>query len=274
MPPEIVTAVRERPPFIVLHGQEGVGKTSFAAFAPNPVFIEIGNETGLETLVAANQLPETPRFKQPCQVWDELLGCVGWLLTNKEHGRQTAVIDTLNGAERLCYDYVIKNKYDGKIGDDGFMSYQQGYTVALEPWRRLMKGLEMLRTVRNMQVLCLCHTMKRTFKNPEGPDYDRYEPAFEGAKAWGQTLKDADIVLFYDFHTEVRKEGKAKPGRATPKGKASGGQSRVLFTEHSATHDAKNRHGLPAEIDADGGGKIAWDNFAQALIDAKNQKED
>ncbi len=273
MAPEIITAVRNRPLFMVLHGQEGVGKTSFGAFAPDPVFIQVGNETGLETLVAANRLPKTSHFKQACQTWDELLEDVTWLL-QKKHDHTTLVIDTLNGAERLCYDHVIKENYGGKAGDDGFLSYQQGYTVALGPWRRLLKGLDMLRTERNMLIICLCHTAKRTFKNPEGPDYDRYEPAFEGAKAWGQTLKDADIVLFMSFHTEVRKEGAAKPGRATPKGKASGGQSRVIYTEHSATYDAKNRHGLPIEIDADGGGSQAWDNFATALTEARGSKED
>jgi len=272
MLPEIVTAVRDRPLFIVLHGPEGAGKTSMGAHAPNPVFAQIGNETGLETLVASKQLSETAHFKDTCQTWNELLGCVAWLL-KEQHEYETFVIDTLNGAERLCYDHVIKEEYAGKAGDDGFLSYQQGYTVALGPWRRLLKGLDMLRTDRKMLILCLCHSMKRTFRNPEGPDYDRYEPAFEGAKAWGQTHKDADVVLFLTFHTEVRSEGKAKSGKATPKGKASGGQSRVIYTERTATFDAKNRCGLPTEIDADGGGQKAWDNFATALTEARDQKE-
>src|SRR5580700_914624 len=71
----------------ILHGVEGVGKTSFAAFAPRPVFVQTAGETGLETLIDNGQLPEVPHF-QAVQTWGEFLGVIHEL-TEGEHDFRT-----------------------------------------------------------------------------------------------------------------------------------------------------------------------------------------
>ena len=48
------------------------------------------------------------------------------------------------------------------------------------------------------------------------------------------------MILYWSFLVEAKKESKLA--------KAQGGKVRVLHAEHSAAHDAKNRHGLPAVI--------------------------
>lgn len=266
-PPPITTTGRKRPGAYILHGLEGVGKTSFGAHTTKPIFLQTKGETGLETLINAGRLPPISHFEGDCQTWELLLQDVSWLLEDK-HEYKTLVIDTLNGAERMCYDYIVKKHFDGKAGDDGFLSYHKGYKVAMTDWRRLLNGLDKLRTEKQMAVLCLCHTTRRTFQNPEGADYDRYEPAFESRDAWGLTHKWADAVLFMNFHTEV-----VTQGRKQTKGKAHGGQSRVIYTERHASYDAKNRFGLADEIEADGSGQVAWNNFIAALKKARNKKE-
>ena len=49
------------------------------------------------------------------------------------------------------------------------------------------------------------------------------------------------------------------------KGKAQGGQQRILYTERSAAYDAKNRHGLPHVIQCGDDPAAAWNNFYAAL---------
>jgi hypothetical protein len=264
--PNIVTQGRKRPGAYVLHGQEGVGKTSFGAYAPKPIFLQTKGEAGLDTLIDAGQLPEIPHFAGETQDWSELLNQITWLLT-AEHDHKTLVIDTLGGAESLCHEHVCKRDYQGKWGDDGFMSYRKGYDRSLVDWRQLLNGFDKLRTDKGMAILALCHTAKVTFKNPEGTDYERYEPAFAHRGTWGVTHKWADCVLFLNFHVQVEKDSK----KAT-KGKGVGGQVRMIYTEHHAAYDAKNRFGLPEEIDAGESGKEAWDNFATALKDARKDK--
>jgi hypothetical protein len=106
-----------------------------------------------------------------------------------------------------------------------------------------------------MGIIALCHTKVKTFKNPEGADYDRYQPDMH-EKTWGLTHKWADIVLFANFHTVIEDEKKRK---------AAGGQVRIIQTERTAAYDAKNRAGLPQMIQMGQDGAAAWANFVTAL---------
>lgn len=243
------------PSRVVLHGVEGVGKTSFAAHAPKPVVLMARGETGLETLIDSGRLPDTPHLPE-LGTWSEVLSAVDWL-TEEEHGFKTCVIDTLNGVERLCHEHVCERDFSGDWGERGFIGYQRGFEVSLADWREFLRMLDRLREKRRMALIALVHTKVANFKNPEGPDYDRYSPDLNG-KTWSLTHKWADIVLFGNFYTEV----KAERGR---KGKGLGGQQRVLYTTRHAAYDAKNRHGLPEEISMGGSGAEAWSNFVNAL---------
>ena len=266
--PSIVTQGRKRPGAYVLHGQEGVGKTSFGAYAPKPIFLQVKGEAGLETLLDAGQLPETSHFPGETQDWNELLQQIKWLLT-ADHDHKTLVVDTLGGAETLCHEHVCKRDFGGRLAaeENGFLSWGKGPKVALMDWRQLLNGFDKLRTEKNMAILALCHTEKIPFKNPEGPDYERYEPAFIYRPTWGVTHKWADCILFMNFHTTIETASKN-----ASKGKAKGGQVRMIHTVRHAAYDAKNRFGLPEEIDAGESGKEAWNNFATALTDARKDK--
>lgn len=253
------TTGRNLPTRLVMHGLEGCGKTSYAAFAPKPVFIMTAGETGLETLIDSGQLPEIPHFPE-VQTWLDLLGILDAILED-EHDRQTLVIDTGNGAERLCHEEVCRRDYNGDWGKQGFTSYMQGYDVALADWRLFLAKLDRIREQRRMAIIVLCHTKITTFKNPTGADYDRYEPKMH-AKTWGLTKEWADIILFADYETEIIR---GRRDNETAKGKAVGGSYRTMRTVRTATFDAKNRHGLPEEIEMGVSGKEAWNNFVNAM---------
>jgi hypothetical protein len=136
-----------------------------------------------------------------------------------------------------------------------------GYDVAQADWRTLLTALDRLREERRMGVLALCHSKVAPFKNPEGPDYDRFTPDLH-AKTWSLTHKWADLVLFLNFETYV------DAGR-TPRAKGQGGTRRVLCTERTAAFDAKNRHGLPERIECGDTAADGWANLAAAVRAAR-----
>ncbi len=217
-------------------------------------------ETGLTTLIDNKQVPETPHFPE-AQTFDDLLSQIEWLTTS-DHEHKTLVIDALNGGERLCHEKVCARDFNNVWGKNGFTSYMQGYEVALADWRILLNALDRLRETKAMSIIGLCHTKVATFKNPEGADYDRYQPDMH-AKTWSLTHKWADFVAFINFETFVEKDG--------VRAKGSGGQKRIMYTERHAAYDAKNRLGLPPEILLGDSAKESWNTLYNAMKEARNK---
>ena len=251
-----------KPTRAIFHGVEGVGKTSFAAQAPKPVFLMARGETGLDTLISSGCLGETPHFPET-QTWQEALSQIDWLIES-EHPHKTLVLDTLNGLERLCHEHVCQRDYGGEWGKSGFTSYMQGFEVSLADWRELLALLDRLRDRKAMGIVCLCHTKVAPFRNPEGADYDRYAPDMH-QKTWGLTHKWADLVGFMNFEVVVQEE------RGTKRGKGHGGQARMLYLERHAAYDAKNRLGLPEAVSLGNTAQEAWANFMAAVKAARKQ---
>ena len=241
--------------------------------APSPLFLMTKNETGLITLIENRQVPPTPwlRFARPkdafsdeAESWSEALDVLRALVT-EEHSYKTLILDTMNGLERLCHEYVCTNTYKGDWGEKGFMGFQRGYDTALQEWRTLLNLLDRIRDERGMGTFALCHTQVKTQTNPLGPDYDRFVPTMH-KKTWDLTHGWSDMCLFGQFEVEV--DTQATKSKA--KGKGRGGSNRLLYTTYSAAWDAKNRHGLPEEIDLSSSSpQDAWEDFMAALSEAR-----
>jgi hypothetical protein len=250
----------------ILHAVEGWGKTSWGAKTPSPIVIQTKGETGLETLIDAGRLPAVPHFPE-AQTWDEVLGYIE-ALRSQEHGYKTLVMDTFNGAERLMHEAVCHRDFNDEWGDKGFMGYMRGYEVSLADWRQFLSLLDALRQEKRMGIVGLVHTKVKTFKNPEGPDYDRYAPDMHD-KTWSLSHKWSDCVLFGNFEvalTAVQENKKTGAAR----GKAIGGNLRIMYTERHASYDAKNRLGLPSEIEMGDSPDIGWANFVKALKEGRS----
>lgn len=230
----IVRKIERKPDRILLVGTEGVGKTTFAADALSPVFICA--EDGLPPV-----LGEVPRFPAP-QGLSDVLEAIR-VLIREEHEFRTLVIDTLDWLEPLIWrELCTRNGWlTNDAPDIEKPGYGKGYIAANEEWRRLLSALDVLRQRKGMEVILLAHAAIRTFQNPAGNDFSRYEcKLHKGAAA---LVKEwADVNLFA-IHEEFVQEIK---GRPTRKGVSTG--RRVLHTERTAAWDAKNRYALPAEL--------------------------
>ena len=149
---ESITTGREnRPPRLMVYGQEGVGKSTFGANAPTPIFIQ--TEDGLGEIDCA----KFPLAKSLAEVTSALQA-----LRVEDHAYQTVVIDSLDWLERLIFDEVCREfgvrsieKADGGFG--------KGYTHALTHWRKVLSLLDELRLKRNMAVILLAHSKVERF---------------------------------------------------------------------------------------------------------------
>ena len=98
-------------------------------------------------------------------------------LQSQDHAFKTLVIDTINGVERLCHENVCHEHFGDDWGDSGFAGYARGPRLAVPDITMLLGRLDALRTAKGMSIILLAHATTATFKNPEGPDCDRYTPA-------------------------------------------------------------------------------------------------
>lgn len=251
-----------------LHATNGFGKTSLTAYAPSPIFIETKGETGLETLISAGQLPPTPHFPE-IENWPDLLAAIK-ALRNEEHSYKSLVIDTANGCERMCHEYVCSRDFNGDWGERGFASYQKGYDVALADWRMFLNELDKLRIEKMMTIFMLVHTRIKTFRNPAGADFDKYSPELND-KTWSLTKGWLDNLLFGNF--EVTVTDGTRVANSNKKGKAAELSQRMLYTSSdNPVFDAKNRLGLPPEIEMGSSPAEGWLNLTNAIKAARKQE--
>lgn len=229
---KIISGKIIKPQKVVIYGPEGIGKSTFAAQFPKPLFIDTEGST--------SHL-EVDRLPRPTS-WQMLRQYVKDIKVNTM-GYQTLAIDTADWAERLCEDAICQQ--NGKQGIEDF-GYGKGYTYVKEEFGRLLDSLSDLIDA-GMNVVLTAHSIIRKFELPEETGaYDRYELKL-GNKAGNQCaalVKEwADMVLFANYKEIVvtSKDGKKK---------VSGGQ-RVMHTLHNPCWDAKNRHSLPEELPFD-----------------------
>ncbi|MBN2138178.1 MAG: ATP-binding protein [Sedimentisphaerales bacterium] len=229
------------PPKIALNCVEGWGKTSCGAYAPKPAILMARGETGYLTLLGTQSVPNIDNVV--VESWQSLLALLGDLASKESLPYKTLVLDAVGGFERLCHEYVCFRDFNGDWGEKGFTSYQQGYEVAVSDWLRMLALLDQV-NAKGVIILLLGHTQIRPFKNPMGPDFDRYIADIHH-KTWAVTHKWVDAALFGTYLTVVDNVSKGR----NPKGKGIGGTQRILYTERRDSFDAKNRYGMPNEID-------------------------
>ena len=215
---EIIRGVKPAPPRIILYGLEGIGKSTFAAGLPSPIFVQ--TEDGLNNIDCA-------RFPLPVNFDD----VIRQLCEVNNYGDEfkTVVIDSLDWLERIIWDAVSsENKVDNieKIG------FGKGYVMALTYWKKVLAALDILR--KNNKIICLlAHAVAEDYSDPEVQGIKRFTPRLhKGARSL--LTEWADCVLL-----ATREHGAALGEVDNP---------RILRTTPMPYQFAKTRYPLPETL--------------------------
>ena len=231
---EINTGVVKTPLKVIIYGTEGVGKTTLASKFPKPLFIDAENGSGALNVA---------RYPYPTS-WQMLMSEVQEFLNNPQ-GYKTLVIDSIDWAEAKAIEMICAGMKVNGIEDIG---WSKGYTYLNEEMGRLLNLLTEVIN-RGVNVVLIAHMVIRTITKPEETgSYDRYELKLKQAKNGNncQLVKEwADLILFCNYREFLVAD------KTTGKKKATGGKERIMYTEHAATWDAKNRFGLPEVLPLD-----------------------
>jgi len=220
---KITKGKQQRAQRVVLYGVESVGKSTFAAKFPKPLFLDI--EQGTSHL-------DVDR----CEIntWKQLTDA---LTEAKATDYKTIVVDSADWAERLCVEDLLATSKKTSIEDFGF---GKGWVMVAERMSRMLSSIDQLIDA-GKNVVMIAHSKIVRYEAPDAlAAYDRYE--LKLSKQSSPLLKEfADELWFLRFKTKVSTS-------ETGKGKGIGGKERIILTTHSAAYDAKTRSGLAEEL--------------------------
>lgn len=216
-----------KPVHAVIYGTEGIGKTTIASKFPRPLIIDA--EGGSFNLEVDRVTPKS---------YLEVMAIVAELKQSSQ-GYQTLVFDTADWLEKMLTEHIC---ITNKMASIETMSYGKGWVMVSELWKKLLDEVNLLSEKQHMHILFLAHSMIRHVDPPDAPGYDRYE--LKLSKQGNGILKEwPDLLLFatYELFKVKQADGKEKVG----------GGRRIMFASHHPTFDAKNRFGLPDQMDFD-----------------------
>lgn len=231
------------PQRIVVYGPGGIGKSSLAALAPNPVFIDVEHGTreldvprveGIDTFAdvrAAMQSPALDPFG-------------------------TVVLDSATKAEELAVAHTIAHvpheKPGTKITSIESYGFGRGYQHVYDTFLLLLQDLDrQVRAGRN--VVLIAHDCTTDVPNPAGENFLRYEPHLQAPKSGKASIRNrvvqwADHVLFLGYDVAVGEDGKGK-----------GAGTRTIWPIERPDHIAKSRVlGEPFSYDGADDGRV-WE---------------
>lgn len=224
-------------PRVIIYGPAGLGKTSLAAEAPDPVFLmtEEGVPAGLNVDVLGPS-PEQNTFTK----YEDLMTAL-MRIRDEPHDLKTVVNDTVDGVEVLIWDFICRENNWDSIETPG---YGKGYIEALYEWRNFIAMCDEIRSKRGMNVLWLAHSQTKNFDDPQYGPYSRFLLNVH-AKAADALTYDADIVAFLNVGVDVAETDKGFKQKTRT---AESDGARWLFLDKRAAFDAKNRYGMPPKL--------------------------
>lgn len=223
-----------------IFGQNGVGKTTFAASFPKPIVLDL--EDGSKHIdvarLGSDKLTDFAKVR----------GALAELI-NSKHDFQTVVIDSAESLEALIFDAVCAEGKVTSIEEYGG-GYGKGYTRGREILRDVMNDLKVLQS-KGITTIIVAHTQTKTHTDPtSNQSYDRIIMRMNDKMA--AVVRDlSDNVLFATYKVFTTQDKNKKT-------QAFGDGQRILLTQWRPGYDAKNRLELPPEL------PLSYEAFVEA----------
>jgi hypothetical protein len=213
-------------PKIVIGGPGKIGKTTFAASAPDA--IGILTEDGAHA-IDASAFPLATSM-------DDVYSAMGTLL-NEDHDFKSLFVDSLDWMEPLVYDHVCKQNNWSNIEQPG---YGKGYMAAATEWRTFLEGLDALRTHRGMAIILIVHDKIKRIEDPLYESFDAHDLKLHD-RASALVKEWADILGYAGYELAIKT---AKGAFGAEENRALRVQKRTLHMETHPAHFGGNRLNL------------------------------
>lgn len=205
-------------PRIVLYGMEGIGKSTFSANMPNPIFIQ--TEDGLSNIDCAS-FPLAKSFQDVLEQLDAV--------ATEKNDFQTVVVDSLDWLERLVFEAVSN---EAKVESIESIPFGKGYVFALSYWKNFLDVCTKLHE-QNKIILFTAHAVAEDYSDPEVSGLKRFTPRLHKT-ARSLISEYVDVILL-----ATRKYGAARGEKENP---------RVIRSESTPYQVAKSRYSIPNEM--------------------------
>ena len=232
----ILSTVRKgkvnKPRRTLLYGVHGIGKSTFAAQFPKPLFLDM--EGGLGDM----DVESIDCYNDMGKAWQAILELGG----DAETPYKTIIVDTIDWVERSIIESICTKAGKKSLAD---FDFGKGKAKVLPAFSSVLNARQSISNKYNILLLGHCSTVK--VEPPDSLAYTRYAPKLmddcaELAMEW------ADEVLFVNYKVNTRESDEGY-GKKRSLGLGTG--ERVLYTSERPSHLAKNRLQLPDSMSFD-----------------------
>lgn len=241
---KIISGRVKKPFNVLLYGQPGSGKSTWASKSPNPIFIASDELDELD-------IDRLPKVKSQSEVEAQL----DWLLKEK-HDYKTLVVDTIDEIEKIIHQEILNEEKSDKTRsmNKAKGGYGNAYAVALDRTTQIKNKMERLRNEKGMNLITLCHSTTRVTNDPLlGDSYTEWYLSLHD-KVQSLFVDWVSCVLFLAFDVTKSENDKF----------AYGSGERYIYTQKKPGFEAKNRYHLDPVLECSEGSpfKSFWKGYS------------
>jgi hypothetical protein len=260
VPPKPKKTEVAEPMTLLVYGQSGSGKTSFAAQFPSCGFICDSQERGIHFLARRRLVPQPVWIKfvpvDSDKSWQPFLSLI--YEAASDDSIQTLVCESVTGIENICFLHHCREAFGGDFSREGFYNRWQGpKNAARFEWPEFMTALDLVLDA-GKNVIVTAHSQAKEEPDPQGVSVLKYSPYSE-KDTWARLHRWASMVLFLGKRIE---EDKKKQGL---KKVAKEDFDRLIFLEGTPYCEAKNWYGLHGVVSLGESPEEGYANFCEAL---------
>lgn len=250
-----------KPPMLTIVGSPGTGKTTLGARFPSAIILPTEDGTAVfENWADEAQPAVLPRLPKAAkddagnivrstkaalfELLDELM--------REAHDYQTLVIDSVTTLDTLFGAEIALRDGVGTVADAAG-GFHKGFAEVASWHAEFIYKCEQLRAMRGMAVVFLAHTgIKKIRNRPDAAaDYSVFSLDMDN-QALAHYVSQSDAVLYLKKEELVIGAETNRKGQTTKYGRLTQTGDRKLITVGDGQVgyvNAKNRYGMPAELD-------------------------